>query len=127
MRRSFAADYTRLLEVEAAAFNETVPGKTMGEVFQKICTAYDKIGMPEEWRRHHQGGLTGYLAREIRADKSTGHVVRVGEAYAWNPSCEGAKCEDTVLVTENGRDPDGPAEAGRPQCVRLQRPRSEIL
>lgn len=56
--RSFAADYTRLLEVEAAAFNETVPGKTMGEVFQKICTAYDKIGMPEEWRRHHQGGLT---------------------------------------------------------------------
>ncbi len=100
--RSFAADYTRLLEVEAAAFNETVPGKTMGEVFQKICTAYDKIGMPEEWRRHHQGGLTGYLAREIRADKSTGHVVRVGEAYAWNPSCEGAKCEDTVLVTENG-------------------------
>lgn len=100
--KGFAEDYERLLEVEATAFNETAPGKSMGEIFQKICTAYDKIGMPEEWRRHHQGGLTGYLAREIRADKSTEHVVRIGEAYAWNPSCEGAKCEDTILVTENG-------------------------
>ncbi len=101
-QKGFAADYERLLEVEATAFNETTPGKSMGEVFQKICAAYDKIGMMEEWRRHHQGGLTGYLPREIRADKSTEHVVRLGEAYAWNPSCEGAKCEDTVLVTENG-------------------------
>ena len=101
-QKGFAADYERLLEVEATAFNETTPGKSMGEVFQKICAAYDKIGMTEEWRRHHQGGLTGYLPREIRADKSTEHVVRLGEAYAWNPSCEGAKCEDTVLVTENG-------------------------
>ncbi len=95
----FAKDYSRLLEVEATALNETVPGKTMGEVFRKICAAYEKIGMPDEWRRHHQGGLTGYLPREIRADENTAHVVRVGEAYAWNPSCEGAKCEDTVLVT----------------------------
>ncbi len=100
--KGFAEDYERLLEVEATAFNETTPGKSMGEIFQKICAAYDKIGMTEEWRRHHQGGLTGYLAREIRADKSTEHVVRIGEAYAWNPSCEGAKCEDTILVTENG-------------------------
>lgn len=91
--KGFAEDYERLLEVEATAFNETAPGKSMGEIFQKICTAYDKIGMPEEWRRHHQGGLTGYLAREIRADKSTEHVVRIGEAYAWNPSCEGANAK----------------------------------
>lgn len=101
-RKDFAAAYKPLLEVEAAALAGTVPGNSLGDIFRSICAAYGRIGLPEEWRRHHQGGLTGYLPRELRADGQTDHTVRIGEAYAWNPSCEGAKCEDTVLVTENG-------------------------
>ena len=98
----FATDYEELLHVETAAFAATVPGATLGEVFGTICKAYEAAGMPREWENHHQGGLTGYAAREIRADRTTSHVVRLHEAYAWNPSCIGAKCEDTVLVTESG-------------------------
>lgn len=98
----FARDYERLLEVEYTAISETVSGAIAGQVFDKITGAYERIGMPGEWKRHHQGGLTGYLPREIRVDSQCGHEVRIGEVYAWNPSCEGAKCEDSVLVTDSG-------------------------
>lgn len=103
-RPDFAQEYERLLEVEAAAIGATVPGRTMGEVFRIIAAAYEKAGFPREIRRHHQGGLTGYQPREIRADAETAHEICAGEAYAWNPSCEGAKCEDTLLVTAEGAE-----------------------
>ena len=98
----FARDYRALLEVEKAAFEATIPGATLGTIMDHIKEAYDKNGFPEEWKNHHQGGMTGYLAREYRADSESGIVTRSGQAFAWNPSVRGAKCEDTVLVLPEG-------------------------
>lgn len=98
----FAENYEKLLQVEAAAFKATVPGKMHREIFSEICNAYIKNGMNKEWECHHQGGMTGYLAREVRVDSNSMCVVENNQAYAWNPSAPGAKCEDTVLVTPSG-------------------------
>jgi Xaa-Pro aminopeptidase len=86
-------------EVDAAVISASRPGATHGELFGLITDAYARAGFPEEWRRHHQGGLTGYKGREVFAvlDEPT-PLPPVG-AVAWNPSVTGGgKSEDTVLV-----------------------------
>ena len=97
MAEDLAAD-AAVLEVEAAALDASRPGATLGTVLERIEAAYARAGRPEAWREHHQGGLTGYLARERVATPSDTSAVPAGGAVAWNPSLPGAKSEDTVLV-----------------------------
>ncbi len=87
-------------EVDAAFILSSVPGATVGEVFQNGMSAYEKAGFPGEWRMHHQGGLAGYNSREFRAYAENTCMVKKGQVYAWNPSISGVKSEDTILVTD---------------------------
>jgi len=45
-------------------------------------------------REHHQGGTTGYLARDVQ-NPATTDTLAEGIAVAWNPSLTGAKIEAT--------------------------------
>jgi Xaa-Pro aminopeptidase len=90
-------------EVDAAVLRASRPGRSLGEIFADLAAAYDHHGFPEEWRRHHQGGLTGYAGREVFATPSEPARLPSTSAVAWNPSITGgAKSEDTALVTEGG-------------------------
>ncbi len=46
--------------------------------------------------------MAGYATREVVATPKTGHEIRPGMAFAWNPSITGAKAEETFVLTENG-------------------------
>ncbi|MFC7007985.1 M24 family metallopeptidase [Halalkalicoccus salilacus] len=97
---------------EAAAHVETAAlaatrrvgerGGTAGDVFRAIRRAYREQSYPREWKRHHQGGATGYAGREWIATPFGDERVRLPMAYAWNPTVRGAKSEDTALVTADG-------------------------
>jgi len=90
-------------EVDAAYIDASRPGTTLGEAFAAGERAYAEQGFPEEWRRHHQGGLTGYRGREVFAVPGEPTSLPERGAFAWNPSIAGgAKSEDTVLVTADG-------------------------
>jgi Xaa-Pro dipeptidase len=78
------------------------PGRTIAEAFADCRRFYADAGFPDEWRLHHQGGLTGYGSRELIATPSTDHVIEPGQAFAWNPSVTGAKAEETFVLTEAG-------------------------
>jgi antitoxin VapB len=100
-------DLTRLVaaaaEVDAAMLRASRPGVTTGTVLEVAAAAYAERGFPEEWRRHHQGGITGYRGREVFA--VPGEATELSEvcAVAWNPSITGgAKSEDTALVGPDG-------------------------
>jgi len=82
----------------------TRAGRTLREVFEDCRGFYAGEGFPEGWRHHHQGGLTGYASREVVASPHTGHEIRDNQAFAWNPSLEGAKAEETFVLT--GRGPE---------------------
>jgi Xaa-Pro aminopeptidase len=73
-----------------------------GNVFADVQEAYAMVGWEGEWRNHHQGGAAGYAGREWIAAPDHEARVRAPMAYAWNPTVQGAKSEDTVLVTEEG-------------------------
>jgi Xaa-Pro aminopeptidase len=80
----------------------TRSGRTLADAFDECRGFYADVGYPDEWRLHHQGGLTGYGSREIIATPSTDHVIEPGQAFAWNPSITGAKAEQTFILTGDG-------------------------
>jgi antitoxin VapB len=90
--------------IDAAMINATRPGRSLGEIFQTTIDEYARIGYPDEWRLHHQGGPTGYEPREYMARPGASEKVSLGQVYAWNPSITGTKSEDTILVTETGNE-----------------------
>lgn len=80
----------------------TVPGRTLAEAFDDCRRFYAEAGFPEDWRDHHQGGLTGYASREVVAGPDTPHEIKTGHAFAWNPSLTGTKAEETFVITDTG-------------------------
>jgi Xaa-Pro dipeptidase len=86
--------------VDATYIFASRPGASLAEVFAQGLTRYASEGYSEEWKLHHQGGLTGYSGREIFATNDTPHRLEANQALAWNPSITGTKSEDTVLVTD---------------------------
>lgn len=119
----------RILAVEAAFLDATVPGAPLGDVFAAGIAAYAANGFDaEEWRRHHQGGAAGYIGRDPRAVPGVADVVQAGQAFAWNPTAPGAKVEDTIVRDADAFevltiDPEWPTVevAGRLRPVVLRR------
>jgi Xaa-Pro aminopeptidase len=106
----------RTVEVTALGATRAVADRSGDPtgVFSAIQAAYEQVGVADEWREHHQGGAAGFAGREWfaapemetetgdGADERGGPEVTTPMAYAWNPTVQGAKSEDTVLVTEDG-------------------------
>jgi antitoxin VapB len=80
----------------------TRPGRTLAEAFEDCRRFYEQAGFADEWRLHHQGGMTGYASREVIATPFTEQQIEPGQAFAWNPSVTGAKSEETFVLTETG-------------------------
>lgn len=101
--RNEANQYVRLLEVERTFLDNSRPGAVLGEVFKKGADAYraNKFD-PDEWLKHHQGGITGFNPRELIATPDTDLVLQAGMVLGWNPSGAGFKVEDTALVSATG-------------------------
>jgi Xaa-Pro aminopeptidase len=89
-------------EVQAALRAASRPGRTLGDAFVDAQAAYARVGFPDEWQLHHQGGLIGYQGRERVAVPGDATVTESGMAFAWNPSITGTKVEETFLVAEDG-------------------------
>jgi hypothetical protein len=90
----------RLLHVDAVFNLATRAGARVGEVFAAGTRAYGEQGFAvDEWRRHHQGGPTGYEPRDYLATAASEAEVVEHQAFAWNPSVPSLKCEDTVVAS----------------------------
>lgn len=85
-------------QVNAAFIAHSRPGKTLGELLEIGQAAYAKASFPGEWQHHHQGGVVGYEPREYIATPGGTDALTFGQALAWNPTVQGAKMEDTILL-----------------------------
>jgi hypothetical protein len=98
------------------------------QVYDTLKQTYEQQGYPKAIYEHHQGGTTGYLAREVVANPATTDQLQANMAIAWNPSLPGAKIEDTFTLREDGSlenltfDPNWPSVevAGRSRPIPLE-------
>jgi Xaa-Pro dipeptidase len=90
--------------VNATLWNATRPGVTGAELYQIAADAYTRVGAADEINLHHQGGAAGYKTREWVAHPESAEVVKMNQAFAWNPSITGTKVEETVIATGAGID-----------------------
>lgn len=98
-----AVDEEPILAVERAFLDASTPGVRLDDAFAAGIAAYRRYGFAaDEWRRHHQGGPTGYAGRDPRATSTTRDILVAPQAFAWNPSAPGVKVEDTMLRSESG-------------------------
>lgn len=91
-----------LMTVEATGLAAVTPGNSLSAVYHAFAQAYHHAGQENAIQEHHQGGITGYLAREIVATPSTATELETGMAFAFNPSFKGIKIEDTFLLGPAG-------------------------
>lgn len=94
--------------IDAGMIANTKPGIAYRDYFQTVRQLYVDAGYPDEWEYHHQGGPTGYAAREFTVTPTTEGAIKDGMAFAWNPSIAGTKSEDTVVLA-----------GGKPEIISL--------
>jgi Xaa-Pro aminopeptidase len=92
--RATASVFARLLDASR-------PGATGAHLFTTAADGYRAAGYQDEEKLHHQGGATGYRAREWVAHPRSQETVQARQALAWNPSITGTKIEDTALVVDD--------------------------
>lgn len=85
-------------QVNAVLIAHSRPGHRLSDVLAQGQEAYARVGFPNEWRHHHQGGIAGYEPREQLGTPTSIEMIAEGQALAWNPSIAGVKMEDTILV-----------------------------
>lgn len=134
---AWLGDRTRkAMRVEATALAATqetgTRGGTAGDVFGAIQNAYADVGWDGEWQNHHQGGAAGFAGREWIATPDSDEPVVLPQAYAWNPTIQGTKSEDTHLVTEGAIETlsttdDWPTETVRAVGYDLELERHAVL
>lgn len=85
-------------QVNAGLWARTSPGTTAGSLISGAISDYAGAGYPGEWRTHSQGGAIGYRLRDWPAVPGPEVRVHSGQAFAWSPTVEGVRVEDTILV-----------------------------
>jgi Xaa-Pro dipeptidase len=114
MPAALAANFEKAARINAALQHATRAGATSAALYAVAARAYADAGLPEEINQHHQGGPCGYLERDWVATPDGTEIVDPVQAFAWNPSLQGAKAEDTVVLSDGAIEsltatPDLPA------------------
>lgn len=99
---SLRKQFLDTLYIDCVYMKNTVIGMPYTYALQKGKDAYGVCGHGKEFTLHHQGGATGYSGRDIKVTETTKGVVVPNQAFAWNPTITGTKCEDTYVVTDKG-------------------------
>lgn len=87
-------------QVNARLLHATREGTASDALFKVAEQSHSALGYPGEEKLHHQGGATGYFEREWIARPGGAERVAAQQAFAWNPTVQGAKVEDTVLLRD---------------------------
>ena len=102
MPEQVATAHQQIQRIEAQALSQCQPGVSLAEIYSALQQAYQHHGYPNAIVEHHQGGLTGYQAREVIARPDTAIKLKPGHVLALNPSVPGAKIEDTFYLGNDG-------------------------
>jgi Xaa-Pro dipeptidase len=84
--------------VDAVMMAKSHPGVLVKDVIAAAQEAYVQCGWPGEWNYQHLGGALGYENRDYIGKPGMKEVIHLNQAITWNPTVQGTKSEDTILV-----------------------------
>lgn len=90
------------LELDNRMTAATQVGKSITDAFETAVAAYAELGVPNEWKLHHQGGGMGYCTRDFKVVPQMTGLVQENQAFCWNPTLTGTKAEDGFVATAKG-------------------------
>jgi antitoxin VapB len=88
--------------IEATYFAHSLPETPLKKLFDIGKAAYSKLGYPNEWTNHTQGGIVGYTPREFPVTQDSEIKIGINNLFGWNPTLPGVKAEDFILVQKDG-------------------------
>lgn len=100
MPTGLAANFEKAARINAELLHATRAGTTSADLYAVAARGYAAAGAPDEITKHHQGGACGYLERDWVATPDGAERVDAIQGFAWNPSLNGAKAEDTALLQD---------------------------
>jgi Xaa-Pro dipeptidase len=100
MPTALAANFEKSARINAVLLHATREGATSAELYAVAAKGYADAGVPDEIAKHHQGGPCGYQERDWVATPHGTERVAAVQGFAWNPSLQGAKAEDTALLRD---------------------------
>jgi len=86
--------------IESTYYSHSLPGTSLGDLFDIGKATYSKLGYPNEWENHTQGGIVGYKPRELLVKEDSEIEINSNNVLGWNPTIQGVKAEDFILVKE---------------------------
>ena len=86
--------------IESTYYSHSLPGTSLKELFNIGKATYSKLGYPEEWKNHTQGGIVGYKPREYLVTQGSEIKISSNNVLGWNPTIQGVKAEDFILVKD---------------------------
>lgn len=89
-------------QIAAACLARMKVGASLEDLYTIALKTYAELGWENGWKRHTFGGKTGYRTREFTLGPASQGAIEANTAWAWNPTVEGTKSEDTVIVGEQG-------------------------
>jgi antitoxin VapB len=98
MPAALAANFEKAARINAELLHATRAGARSAALYAVAGKGYAAAGVPDEIAQHHQGGSCGYQERDWIATPDGTECVVDPQAFAWNPSLQGAKAEDTALL-----------------------------
>lgn len=98
MPATLVANFEKVARINAELLHATRAEATSAALYTVAAKGYAAAGVPDEIAKHHQGGPCGYQERDWVATPNGAERVVDPQAFAWNPSLQGAKAEDTVLL-----------------------------
>lgn len=85
-------------------YANSIPGRTLMELFDIGREAYREAGYDDEWKKHIQGGISGYNPLEFQVNAITDIKIKNNNILSFNPTIKGAKSEDPVLVKDDAAE-----------------------
>lgn len=97
--------YRDCCEIESLTMSKAKVGADEIDMYNTIYQAYIDKGYPTMFDKHGQGGCQGYWPREYMITPDNHGPILENQAYCYNPVIDGAKSEDSFIVTSEGLVP----------------------
>ena len=94
-------DHYAALEIEGRVLCSLKPGLHFSKILEQQKEWYRDLGYPDEWKKHFQGGPTGYRVSDPYRCFSD-QKIQMRQSFDWFQTIHGLQVEELSLLSDQG-------------------------